>query len=101
MVNSTMSWLDQDVWPDPWRLVTQNGHCDLARALAMLYTVSMCERDDVEDMQLIETEHANLVRINHGKYIMNWSPGSIVNILSPELVIKQTVSSEALKRYIR
>jgi len=101
MVNSTMSWLDLDVWPDPWSLVTQNGHCDLARALGMLYTVFMCERDDVEDLQLIETEHANLVQINHGKYILNWSPGSIVNILSPELVIKQTVSSEALKRYIR
>lgn len=102
MVAHTVSWQDRfDDWPNPWTLLAQNGHCDLARALGMLYTVAMCEFKDVTDIELSETVDTNLVRINKGKYILNWCPGEIVNIQSLQSVIKQSVAVQKLKKHIR
>jgi hypothetical protein len=81
MVNHTLIRQDPDSWPGPWDLLAQNSFCDLARALGMLYTVMMLQRGD-------------------GKYIMNWSPGTIVNNQSLQTNVLWSISSEALQRLI-
>ena len=65
-------WDDRQDWPDPWQLLSDNIYCDLARGLGILYTITVLDRDDMQDAELIETEQGNLVQLDGGKYILNW-----------------------------
>lgn len=67
-----LHWDDQADWPDPWQLLSDNIYCDLARGLGILYTITVLDRDDIQDAELRETEHGNLVLVDGGKYILNW-----------------------------
>jgi hypothetical protein len=67
-----LHWDDRQDWPDPWQLLSDNIYCDLARGLGILYTITVLDRDDMQDAELIETEQGNLVQLNGGKYILNW-----------------------------
>jgi hypothetical protein len=67
-----LHWDDRTDWPDPWQLLSDNIYCDLARGLGILYTITVLDRDDIQDAELIETEHGNLVQVAGGKYILNW-----------------------------
>ena len=75
-----LHWDDQPNWPDPWQLLSDDVYCDLARALGILYTISMLDRADMADAELVLTEEGdNLVLVAKEKYILNWSPDSVVN----------------------
>ena len=75
-----LHWDDQPLWPDPWQLLSDNIYCDVAKALGILYTISLLDRADMADATLVLTEdHRNLVLVNKIKYILNWSPDSVVN----------------------
>jgi len=100
MVNQTLTWQEFPNWPDAWSLLAQQSFCDLARALGMSYTVLMLHRDDIQDLYLLQTPNNNLVQINKEKYILNWSPGVVLNNLSPETVIKRSLSSKELEKFI-
>lgn len=100
IVNQTMPPREVESWPGPWDLVAQNSYCELARALGMLYTVMMLERSDLEYLELVETKETNLVLVDRGKYILNWSPGTILNNQSLQTGVLWSTSSEALKRLI-
>jgi hypothetical protein len=67
-----LHWDDRPDWPDPWQLLSDNIYCDLARGLGILYTITVLDRDDIQDAELIETEQGNLVQVQDGKYILNW-----------------------------
>jgi hypothetical protein len=67
-----LHWDDRQDWPDPWQLLSDNIYCDLARGLGILYTITVLDRDDMQDAKLIETEQGNLVQLDGGKYILNW-----------------------------
>jgi hypothetical protein len=67
-----LHWDDRQDWPDPWQLLSDNIYCDLARGLGILYTITVLDRDDMQDAELIETEQGNLVQLEGGKYILNW-----------------------------
>ena len=67
-----LHWEDRPDWPDPWQLLSDNIYCDLARGLGILYTITVLDRDDMQDAELIETEQGNLVQLDGGKYILNW-----------------------------
>ena len=66
-----LHWDDRQDWPDPWQLLSDNIYCDLARGLGILYTITVLDRDDMQDAELIETEQGNLVQLDGGKYILN------------------------------
>jgi hypothetical protein len=67
-----LHWDDRQDWPDPWQLLSDNIYCDLARGLGILYTITVLDRDDMQDAVLVETEQGNLVQVQGGKYILNW-----------------------------
>jgi len=67
-----LHWDDRTDWPDPWQLLSDNIYCDLARGLGILYTITVLDRDDIQDAELVETEQGNLVQVAGGKYILNW-----------------------------
>jgi hypothetical protein len=75
-----LHWDDQADWPDPWQLLSDNVYCDLARSLGILYTISLLERVDMADAELVLAEDgSNLVLVAKEKYILNWNKDSIVN----------------------
>jgi hypothetical protein len=75
-----LHWDDQTQWPDPWQLLSDDIYCDVAKALGILYTISLLDREDMADATLVLTEdHRNLVLVNKTKYILNWNSDSVVN----------------------
>ena len=85
-----LHWDDQPLWPDPWQLLSDNVYCDLARALGILYTISLLDRADMADAELVLTQDgSNLVQVGQGKYILNWSPDSVVNTFQEVKIVRQ------------
>jgi hypothetical protein len=85
-----LHWDDQPTWPDPWQLLSDDVYCDLARGLGILYTISLLDRADMADATLVLTETGdNLVQVAKVKYILNWSPNSVVNTFQEVKIKKQ------------
>jgi hypothetical protein len=92
-----LHWDDQDKWPDPWQLLSDDVYCELARGLGILYTISLLDRADMVDAELVSTEDgSNLVRVAKEKYILNWSPDSVVNTFQ-EVKIRRQLKQQQIK----
>jgi len=75
-----LHWDDQNSWPDPWQLLSDDTYCELARGLGILYTITLLDRADLAPVDLILThDSANLVQVGKEKYILNWQPDTVVN----------------------
>jgi hypothetical protein len=95
-----LHWDDQSTWPDPWQLLSDDIYCDLAKALGILYTISMLDRADMADAELVLTEDGrNLVQVTQGKYILNWNPDSVVNTNQAIKIKRRLVQSQIKKQY--
>tara|TARA_B110000503_G_scaffold100763_1_gene150698 strand:- start:29 stop:454 length:426 start_codon:yes stop_codon:yes gene_type:complete len=93
-----LHWDDQPAWPDPWQLLNDNVYCDLARALGILYTISLLDRADLTDATLVLTQDGhNLVVVDKSKYILNWSPDTVVNT-SQAIKIRRQLSQSQIKQ---
>jgi hypothetical protein len=75
-----LHWDDRAEWPDPWQLLEDNVYCSLARALGIMYTIVLIDRNDITDAVLTEFDSDNLVLACDRKYILNWDSTEIVNI---------------------
>jgi hypothetical protein len=73
-----LHWDDQQDWPDPWQLLSDNQYCPVARGLGIMYTIAMLDRADLQDACMIEYQSDNLVLVNKEKYILNWDPDQVV-----------------------
>lgn len=100
MITHNLHWADVHEWPDPWDLLADDKWCDLARGLGMLYTILMIDDTVRKNVQLIGTQDYNLVLVDSGKYILNWSPQVILNIHSIHQPILRTVSGEQIYNLI-
>jgi len=100
-VNHYLHWDDISNWPGPWDLLADDVYCDVARALGMLYTVRLIEHDSIQHFSLAQTDKANLVLINDGKYILNWCPRQLLNINSSEFRFLRIVTDTELKKQIK
>lgn len=96
-----LHWDDRASWPDPWQLLDDNIYCPVARALGMLYTITLVDRPDLQDCQMIEVENDNLVLAVQGKYILNWEPDTIVNISLSTKNYRNSVTQQQIKQLIR
>lgn len=95
-----LHWDDQDTWPDPWQLLSDNVYCDLARGLGILYTISFVDRADMVDAELILTKKGyNLVSVAQGKYILNWTQDAVVNNNHEVQVQKQLTQYQIKQQY--
>lgn len=91
-----LHWDDMATWPDPWQLLNDNVYCDLARALGILYTITLLNRADLATAELVLTESGhNLVLVNKTKYILNWVPDGVVNN-NPELKIHRRYQQQQI-----
>jgi len=85
-----LHWDDQPRWPDPWQLLSDDVYCPVARALGILYTISLLDRADMVDTMLVLTQDGdNLVLVAKEKYILNWSPDSVVNTFQEVKIVRQ------------
>ena len=96
-----LHWDDQQDWPDPWQLLSDDQYCPVARGLGIMYTISMLDREDMQDAQMIEYQSDNLVLVNKEKYILNWDPDQVVNISLGRSKPWRRVSQEQIKQKIR
>jgi len=95
-----LHWDDQPVWPDPWQLLSDNTYCELARALGIMYTISLLDRADMASAELVLTKnYANLVLLQKKKYILNWDPTSIVNTGQEVEIQAQIPLAQIAKQY--
>lgn len=75
-----LHWDDFDQWPDPWELLADNVYCEVARALGIVYTINMLNRQDMNDTTMVLTgDGYNLVQVGDGKYTLNWGNEILVN----------------------
>lgn len=75
-----LHWDDLATWPDPWQLLSDNIFCEVARGLGILYTITLLDRADMASASLVLTKTGhNLVLVDKTKYILNWSPDTVVN----------------------
>lgn len=84
-----LHWDDRAQWPDPWQLLEENAFCSVARALGIMYTISLVQRLDLQDVEMISTKNDNLVLADSGKYVLNWDRDTIVNINPEEIHQRQ------------
>jgi hypothetical protein len=96
-----LHWDDQQDWPDPWQLLSDNQYCPVARGLGIMYTIAMLDREDLQDACMIEYQSDNLVLVNKEKYILNWDPDQVVNISLGRSKPRRQVSQEQIKQKIR
>ena len=96
-----LHWDEQQDWPDPWQLLSDNVYCPLARGLGILYTIAMLDRADLQNICMVEYFGDNLVLVNGEKYILNWDPDQIVNISLGTINSRRRVSQEQIKQKIR
>jgi len=92
-----LHWDDQNTWPDPWQLLSDNVYCDLARALGIMYTIVLSDRLDLTDSSIIETESGNLVQVNQGKYILNWGRDIVLNTSLEQQKITNVISYDSIR----
>jgi hypothetical protein len=96
-----LHWDDQPNWPDPWQLLNDNHYCDLARALGILYTITLLDRADLGDATLVLTDSGdNLVQVAKSKYILNWDQDTIVNTIQATNIKKQLTQSAVKQQYL-
>ena len=96
-----LHWDDQETWPDPWQLLSDNLYCPLARGLGILYTITLLDRSDLQDAVLIEVGSDNLVQVHEKKYILNWDSESVVNINPTGSRTRHSITQEQIKQQIR
>ena len=100
IVNHLLLWQNARSWPTPWHLLNNNGYCELARALGIVYTIMLVE--NYTDLKIIQTTQDNLVQVDHGKYILNWAPGEMLNTHStPIPTVKNMIDSSELESFLQ
>lgn len=95
-----LHWHDREDWPDPWQLLSDNIYCDLARALGILYTITLLDHPDLQDAVLTEASGYNLVLVAKEKYILNWDADTIVNISPTGAPTQHSITQQELKQKI-
>ena len=91
-----LHWDDQEAWPDPWQLLSDNIFCEVARGLGILYTLTLLERSDMAPVDLILSQDGhNLVLVGNSKYILNWESDSVVNTFQ-EVKIKRQYKKQQI-----
>jgi len=95
-----LHWDDRPNWPDPWQLLSDDLYCSLARGLGILYTITLLDREDLQDAVLAEVDGDNLVLVAKKKYILNWESDTILNINLTGSQTRHSVTQEQIKQQI-
>lgn len=88
-------------WPDPWTLLNDGKFCNLAKALGIFYTLTLCIhfKDAPVELKIysdLSNEHYDLVFID--TLVLNYVHGIPVEIvqLDPNLVLQYSYTKDDL-----
>jgi len=81
--------------------LSDNIYCDLARGLGILYTITLLDREDLQDSVLAESDQGNLVLVEQGKYILNWDSQQVLNISPGQINVQHSITQEQIQQQIR
>jgi hypothetical protein len=81
--------------------LSDNIYCDLARGLGILYTITLLDRNDLQNSVLTESDQGNLVLVQEGKYILNWDSEQVLNISPGRITARHSVTQEQIQQQIR
>lgn len=65
-----------------------------------MYTLKLIDRPDCVDAVMVSAQQGNLVLVQGGKYVMNWTHDEIVNIQSTPIKIERTLEPAVLDRLL-
>ena len=99
LITHHLHWADNENWPDPWSILSENIYCPLTRAIGMCYTLFL---SDIHDVQLVlatdeQCEEHNLVLVGHAKYVINYWPNSVLSTTLTNFKINRTISLDSIK----
>jgi hypothetical protein len=102
-VNHHLHWQDQENWPDPWTILSENIYCHLTRAVGMCYTLLM---SGIENIELIhvsdqQSEEHYLVTVDNAKYILNYWPNTVLSTNLNDFTILSSKHLESIKNKIK
>lgn len=106
-VKPIFDWREPQNWPDPWDLIREDDQSDLARALGIVYTIILSGRQHLVEATTLSlctdtaVLEANLVMVDQGKYVLNWTPHEIVNINLQQLSVIRSIPAVDLASKIR
>jgi hypothetical protein len=83
-INHYLDQREVTEWPTPWELVYENKYDDLAKSAAMLYTLFLSEHGKIHTftlnrLQISNLEMYNIVYIDNGQYILNYSFNEVIS----------------------
>ena len=104
----TPFYLDPDtpeLWPDPWQLIIENYYCDLAKVLAIIYTLHLSVhktklKPEIRIYYDSETRHTyHIAWFDDGKYIVNLHDTDVVNKtqIAKHFELRRRYGAEELK----
>lgn len=91
-----LHWDDFKSWPDPWELLFIDRYCDVSRGLAMMYTIVLIDRHDMQNFDLIYSVDNSTTLIHTDGYVLNMDKEFIVNT-PPKSDIANRLSQDYFK----
>ena len=93
---------DTTNWPDPWDLIENNHYCDVAKALGIVYTITLSEHRCAAEIRLYYDKMSHRtysLAVFDGKYFVNFDNERILaeSELPLSLELQRTYSAEELK----
>lgn len=88
---------NNDAWPDPWQLITENYYCDLAKTLGIVYTLHLSDHGQSLNPEIrvyydpIRFYTYHIAYFNDGKYV--------INLVADEILNKQHINQELKLKY--
>ena len=105
LVKQHLHWNDQENWPDPWTMLSENNYCLLTRAMGMIYSLLLCGINDIELVmvsdQQCEEHFLVLVSDDGAKYTLNYWPDSVLSTTLDQFTIVRTISLDPLQNKIK
>ena len=94
---------DQENWPDPWTLLSENTYCPLTRAIGICYTLFLCGIDDVELVVATDStcEEHYLVLVDNAKYILSYWPKTVISNKLTDFTVLRTIPIDSIQTKIK
>lgn len=103
LVNHVLHPFDQEFWPDPWELLSNNQYCTLARALGICYTLYLSGETDIA-IVLADDDHGNdhvLVTVDRAKYVLNHWPDMVLNNNLADFTVKDRIDIQSILKKVK
>ncbi len=98
LINHHIHPQDQENWPDPWTILSENIYCPLTRALGICYTLLMSDIHNIHLIQAHDTQCVDhdLVIVGTAKYVLNYYPHSVLSTNLTEFKVHNELSLESI-----